>query len=157
MKKTTDKPSDWTVVANASRARIVRLDHAGRLEVLAAFDHPDARLKSSQLGSDRAGREQGPARAGGAAFAPRLDEHRKAHLEFARRLAEALEMHAKQGDFDRLHLFASSPFLGELKTRLQPASARRLQACFPLDLTALEGGQLAARIQQELAGAASAA
>src|SRR6185369_13000241 len=55
--------------------------------------------------------------------------------KFAHELAEYLDRRAQLGNFDSLAIFASRPFLDELKAELGPATLRRLLATHDVDLT----------------------
>lgn len=143
------KPT-WILIANASRARLVQQETTGRLAVLKSVEHPHSRMRSSELGDDKAGREFSGHGFGGAAFEPRLDPQRKEQLTFAHDLAMLLEHGAQQQSYEALHLFASSPFLGELKQALGPAAERLLMGAHEVDLTAVGLAELPARVEHEL-------
>lgn len=137
---------DWILIANASRARLLQRDPGCPFVVVASFSHPRSRSKTSELGHDRAGQERSDQGFGGAAYQPRTDAKENEHLHFARELAEHLEQQAKQGAFRSLALYASSPFLGELKDQLGSATERLLIATFDLDLTSVGLVELDQRI-----------
>lgn len=141
------KPT-WILIANAAHARLLEQDERGRLAVLHAFEHPASRLRSSELGDDKAGRELSGRGFGGAAFEPRLDPQRKEHLHFARDLAAHLEHAADEGRYEALQVFASSPFLGELQQELGEGTRRLLASVHDVDLTHVGLAELPARLQQ---------
>jgi hypothetical protein len=70
---------------------------------------------------------------------------------FAHELAEHLERNAQLGNFGSISIFASSPFLGELKARLGPATLRLLSGTRDVDLTSVGPAELQRRISYELA------
>ena len=70
---------------------------------------------------------------------------------FAHELAEHLDRHAQLGNFDSLAIFASNPFLGQLKSELGPATQRLLSGTHDLDLTSVGPAELQRRIAYELA------
>ena len=114
----------WILVANASVARLFRRDSpTDPLIPLTTMEHPESRLKASQLADDR--------------YEPRIDVRRKEHQRFAREIAERLDAGLAAGEFSALWLFASSPFLGELKAQLSDAVDKRVQLALNSDLTAL--------------------
>lgn len=141
---------DWILIASASRARVLQQEQ-GRFAELRAFEHAASRLPSSQLGDDARGRERSDRAFGGAAYEPRMDLHRKEHLRFAGELAEFLEEGAQQGRYGSLHVFAPSPFLGELKAQLSEATLRLLAGSHDLDLSAVGPAELGRRIEKALA------
>jgi len=138
----------WILVANAAQARLFQQEPGRPLVVLEAFSHPASRQRSSQLGDDKAGRELSGRGFGGAAFKPRLDAKRKEHLHFARELAERLEQGAQHGRYAAVTVFASSPFLGELKQALGEATQRLLAGAHDVDLSSVGLAEMENRIQE---------
>lgn len=142
---------EWTLIANASRARLLERKAGCPLTVIKGFDHLQSRSMASELGDDKAGREKADRSFGGAAYQPRLDPKDKEHLRFARELADYLEEQSHQGRFHSLAIFASSPFLGELKAQLGTATARLVSATHDLDLTSVGLVELDQRVARESA------
>lgn len=142
---------DWILIANASRARLLQREPGCPLVVIGSFDHPQSRSMSSELGDDRAGQERADRSFGGAAYQPRTDAKENEHLRFARELAAHLEQQAQQGRFRSLVLYASSPFLGELKAQLGSVTERFVTATHDLDLTSVGLVELEQRIAGETA------
>lgn len=144
---------DWTLIANATQARLLQKEPGCPMVVLHAFHHPDGRLKTSELGDGKAGRDTSSTGYGGAALQPHTDAHRKEHQKFAQELAQYIEHAAQQGGFHKLELFASNPFLGELKEHLGNATRRMLAATHAVDLTAVGLAEIEQRIAHEHAAA----
>jgi len=138
---------DWILVANASEARLLQRQPGHPLALLQAFHHPESRRHSSELGDDASGRQAGDRLYGSAAFEPRLSPHKKEHLHFAQALAGVLEQGADAGTCERIHLFAASPFLGELKAALHEGARARLAGAHDLDLSALSAVQIEERLR----------
>jgi protein required for attachment to host cells len=144
--------SNWVIVANASNARILEDQGEGALAVLHTFTHPQSRSKGSELSTDKAGMEKSDSGfGGGAAFQPRTDVRQKEHAVFARELAAHLEHAALQGAFGSVALFASNPFLGELKSHLGSATQRLVGSTHDLDLTSFGLAELEQRVARALA------
>ena len=119
------------VVANASIARLFRRDlPTDHLAPLATMEHPESRLKGSELDDDRHGR-------------------RKEHQRFAREIAGRLETGLAAGEFSTVWLFASSPFLGELKAQLSDAIDKRLQFALDSDLTSFGLAEIEQRLRDQ--------
>jgi hypothetical protein len=114
---------DWTLIANATRARLLQQEQGAPMVILESFVHP----------------------AGRAAI------ERQAHIEFARELAHVLEQEAKMDHFHSLTIFASSPFLDEIKAELGRATRHLLTAAHELDLTRCGLSELEQRISHEVA------
>ncbi|MBG9390243.1 host attachment protein [Caenimonas aquaedulcis] len=139
---------DWYLIANATHARVLGKDGGSPMYVAHAFNHEDSRKRTAELGDDKAGREASDQGFGGSAFEPRMDAHRKEHLRFAREIGQWLEEAARTGRFRSLTLFASNPFLGELKQALGTECARLLAGTHPTDLSAVGLAEAEARIAE---------
>lgn len=141
--------SQWIVVANASHARLYR--RAGPdapLISMAALEHPESRLRGSQLADDRPGREAVDGSPGGARFEPRADPRRKEHRHFAREIAERLDDVLAEDDLASLWVCASDPFLGELKGSLSDPVRHRLAVAASHDWTACDVAELEQRLRE---------
>lgn len=145
---------DWLLIANASEARLLQLEHGNLLVLLNSFAHPGSRSKVSDLMDDKMGWEKADRGFGGSSYPPPTDAKQKERKRFARELADHLESQALQGSFRSLAIFASSPFLGELKAELGAATLRLLSGTHDLDLTSFALGELAPRVASELAPSA---
>jgi len=137
---------DWILVANASEARLLQHEPGCPLTVLLAYHHPSSRLHSSELGDDERGRQRSDRSPGAKAFEGHLEPQRKEHLRFARELAGALEQGAADGRCHRIHVFAASPFLGELRQEFGAATRRVLAGSHDLDLSGLGLAQIEQRV-----------
>ena len=143
--------NEWILIANASVARLFsRASDSDPLLPLHSFEHAESRLKASELADDRLVHDSNDWRPGGVSFEPRLDPRRKQHLEFARELAQHLAEGLASGACERITLYASSPFLGELKGKLSPAAKKALRAAADVDLTSYGLRELEERIAHEL-------
>lgn len=142
-------PLGWVLVANAARARcFVRDDENNAMRELASFVHPESRMKGQAIDSDRGGLvHKGVA---STQFQPHTDPHDKEHAQFAREIAQYLDEAALAHMYPALTLFASAPFLGELRARLSPATLKLLRSSVALDLTSYEGAELERRAAEAL-------
>jgi protein required for attachment to host cells len=141
--------TEWILLANAAIARLFRRDSPGEpLIPLETLEHPQSRLKGSQLTRDRAGHEATDHSSGGNRYEPRDDARGKEHRHFARELAERLNAGLANREYGVLRIFASNPFLGELKAQLSPAVARQLHAAVDLDMTSLGLAEIEDRLRQ---------
>ena len=137
----------WILLANASHARLLSRDSAtDPLVPLATLEHPKSRLKASQLADDRPGHEATDNSSGGNRYEPRSDVRRKEHQRFAREIAQRLDAGLASGQFSVLWIFASSPFLGELKAQLSDAVNKRVHLALDSDLTALGLAEIEQRL-----------
>lgn len=140
--------SEWFLVANAARARLLVRTKNEPLRLVHAFGHVESRMKTSELGDGKRGRQMHDGGFGGAAFEPRSDLHEKERHRFAHELAQFIDHEARSGRFARLSIFAPSPFLGELKQALGAATVQHLAAAEDIDLTHASLVELDARIPQ---------
>lgn len=139
--------TQWIVIANAASARIFRRDTASApLVQVAALTHDRSRMNATALQSDRPGTQPADNSYGINHFQPRSDPRRKEHQRFAKEIAQQLDDGLKGGAFDSLILFASNPFMGELKTQLSEAVSRRLKATLNNDLSHVGIAELDRRI-----------
>ena len=108
----------WILVANAARARLYENTGIGKgLKLLSELDHPESRMKGSELVSDRAGYVPGVGN-GHASRQQATDPKQNEAEHFALEIARTLEHGRGQNKYERLILVAGSPFLGILKARL---------------------------------------
>ena len=142
---------EWFLVACAAHARLLQRERGLPMVQIAAFVHPEARLKSGELGDDRAGRERADRGFGATAYEPRSDAHRKEQLRFAHELAERLEEGARSNAYGSLVVFAGNPFLGALREALGEGTQRLLKASVPLDLSHVGEAELEQRVREALA------
>jgi protein required for attachment to host cells len=143
--------TDLILVANASAARLFcSTSDTEPLVPLATLEHDRSRRKGSQLGNQRAGHGSSDHRPGGVSFMPRLDSKRKQHLQFADELAQRIDVELASGRCSSVALFASCPFIGELKQRLSPAARKALRAAIDTDLTSFPLDEVERRVRQEL-------
>jgi protein required for attachment to host cells len=139
--------TECIVIANAASARFFRRDSAkAPLVPLATLTHDRSRLHASELGSDRPGSQAADNSHGVNHFEPRSDARRKEHLRFAKEIGERLDAGLKAGEYASLTLFASNPFMGELKAQLSKAVTQRLKATLNNDLSHVGIAELESRI-----------
>lgn len=139
------------VIANATQARMLRrtsLD--ATLEPLAELSHPAGRAKGIELDEARPGHGGSDHHPGGVRFEPRLDARRKQHRIFAREISKWIEDALTTGTYQGLSVFASCPFLGELKAQLGPHARKSMHAAIDTDLSAFHHQALAHRIHDAL-------
>jgi protein required for attachment to host cells len=108
----------WIVVANSSTARIYENTGINKgLHLINQMEHPESRMKGSDLVSDRPGHMQSVGNGHGArqqATDPKQNEAE----HFALDLAKTLDHGRGEHKYERLIVVASNPFLGTLKSRL---------------------------------------
>ena len=141
----------WIIVANASHARpFSRSLPTDPLIPVTVLEHPESRLKGSALGDERAGHEATDNSRGGNRYEPRSDVRRKEHQRFAHEVSLRLDAGLAAGEFNTLVVYASNPFLGELKAQLSEAVQSHLQGSFDRDLTSFGLDEIERRLQDDL-------
>ena len=139
------------VIANATQARMLRrtsLD--ATLEPMAELSHPAGRAKRIELDGSRPGHGGSDHHPGGVRFEPRVDARRKQHRIFAKEISLWIENALTSGTYQGLSVFASCPFLGELKAQLGPHARKSMHAAIDTDLSSFHHQALAQRIQDAL-------
>jgi protein required for attachment to host cells len=142
----------WILIANASTARCFEKQTDGALRLLDEFAHPDSRKPGATLGSDRPGHIEGEGHGlGSASYQPRVDPKSWEHEKFAKELAAYLNSGVAAHRCERVFVIASNPFLGQVKAHLDAQSGKRLAGGVAADLTAYDGRELKARVDEALA------
>lgn len=147
--------TQWIVIANGSRARILERRADAQALLIRSFHHAPSRQHSSALGDDRAGSQATGRGFGSAALGPRTDPHEREIERFASDLADHLEAAARTRQMDAVMLFASSHFLGLLRQRLGSSTRKLLQATVNVDLSGLPLSEVDRRVAEVMARAGS--
>jgi protein required for attachment to host cells len=139
----------WYVIADATRARVVKLVQ-GSSRSLSAANHSivpaleqefvGRNLKSREVLADALGQ-----RIPGHPATP-ADPRENAKLEFARELASILDKAISQHQVDRLILIAPPEMLGKIRGSLTEQVKRRVASERDKDLTQLSETELAERL-----------
>jgi protein required for attachment to host cells len=137
--KHTPKPT-WILIANASKGFCFESVHGKpKLNLLAQFEDPLGRAKGIELGDDRS-----------ATYAPRTDARTKEHDSFARQLAKYHNDGIAAHSCETLAIFASNPFLGEIKSHLGEQAMKALGTASATDLTRFDHRELTRRVDMAL-------
>lgn len=141
----------WVAVADGARALILVNDGTDEAPVLSVIsktvlENPPTR----EQGTDRPGRYPDPG-AGQRSAVGGTDWHEFEEAKFVREFASRLNRAADLGHFDRLVLAAPPKVLGQLRPELSRATAERLAAEVPNDLTKHPVDEIAAHIGKALA------
>jgi protein required for attachment to host cells len=140
----------WILVGDASRARVYALEKEnGPWSLVEELDNPAGRARTSELVSDRAGRQ----RQSGARTPPlesHMDAAEQESLRFAERLGHVLQKGYDGHRYGRLVLVAPPRFLGYLRSVLREPVARHVVASFDKDYTHHEERDLRKLLQPHL-------
>jgi len=149
--------AELTLVANAAEAHLfTRESRHDPLTPIALLKHSQSRAHRASPGEDRPGHGNSDRHPQGVTFTPRMSRKRKEHLEFADEISKRVDEELDSGRCGSVVLFASCPFIGELKGRLSPMAMRSLRAAVDLDLTSYPVDELERRVEQALHQHASA-
>lgn len=158
-----ERDKTWIVLADSSRARIYLADHdLSRARLIRELDHPESRIKESDLTTGMKG-STGPRQrgAGGSAVRGHLFGHRpstdpqtgphQVELEkFAREIAQELEHGRVQGAYEEIVLAAPPQFLGLVRRFLKVDVERLVRTRIPKNLVRTEERDVAERIRDEV-------
>lgn len=134
-----DEQKVWVLVADATRARIYRVESArGPWVELEDALHPESRLPSRELLTDRPGRALDSRGAHRHGMEPSIDPKDEEAQHFASELAADLRQHFYAHAFTNLVLVAPPRFLGFLRDALDDQLAKHVLGSFDLDLTHCE-------------------
>jgi protein required for attachment to host cells len=128
----------WVLVAHRSGARL--FENAGRgkgLSLVQDLPHPEGRLKSGEINSDRPGRSYSSSSGGGGMARHGFgkdDATVEVAAHFARELAGLLDRGRTEKRFDQLVLVAEPSFLGNLRASLTTPTAAAVSATLDKDL-----------------------
>lgn len=140
----------WIVLADASRARIHLADkELTHTTLIRELDHPESRVKDSDLVTDSQGRTQPRQRNNPSQpnVEPRTYPKAVEMQTFARQLAGELEHGRVQGAFDELIIAAPPQFLGLLRDAMDRNLLATVRVDIPKRLTDLRHDELIPRIQ----------
>ena len=143
--------TQWIVIANGSRARILERRADAQAVLIRSFHHAPSRQHSSELGDDHAGNQATGRGFGSAALGPRTDPHEREIERFASDLAEHLEAAARTHAMDAVMVFASSHFLGLLRQRLGSSTRKMIEATINVDISGLPLPEVDRRVAEVMA------
>ncbi len=141
----------WLVVADNSKARIFSVDsRMGPIEEIESITHEEARLHEQDMTSDLPGRSNGKGGAGGHAYQDEVSPKQQENINFARKIAVALDAARKGGRFKQVMLVAAPAFLGNLRNQLT-AQTQKL-TCFELakNMSNLSAKEIRAHLPERL-------
>jgi protein required for attachment to host cells len=107
------------VTANGNDCRIYHYDrHPAKLTLLNQISHPENKLRSGDLTSDRAGHYQAGGTSGRGAYSPRSDAKEIEVENFSREIANVLNKERSGNEYKKLVLIAPSHMSGLLNQHL---------------------------------------
>ena len=106
----------WVLAADSSHAKILRADNrVGPLVPIEELEHPESRMKDTELYSDAPGRTFDSGGQGRHVMENEVDAKKEESIRFARSLCEKLRQATIDKRFEKLYILAAPAFLGELR------------------------------------------
>ncbi|WP_457676494.1 host attachment protein [Thiolapillus sp.] len=137
----------WVLAADSSHARILQADNrATPLVLVEELEHPQARLKNSDLYSDEPGRSFDSGGQGRHAMEPEVDAKSEEARRFARELCEKLRQAALEGRFEKLYVLAAPAFLGILRECQDDNLKSRVAGEIPKDVARQSPEEIRAKL-----------
>jgi len=140
----------WILLADAASARLyVPGERPGDWTLLRELEHPESRMRPSELLSDKPGRVK-QSTGSRAALEPPTPRKKVEAERFARQLAQVLDEGVVSGACERLVLVAPPAFLGVLRDKLPSRVAARVSDVIEKDYLHLDQPTLKKRLEREL-------
>ena len=140
----------WILLADAASARLyVSGEGPGDWTLLREIEHPEGRMRPSELLSDKPGRVK-QSTGSRAALEPHTPRKKVEAERFARELAQVLDEGVVSGACERLVLVTPPAFLGVLRDKLPPRVAARVSDVIEKDYLHLDQPTLKKRLEREL-------
>jgi protein required for attachment to host cells len=140
----------WILLADAASARLyVPGEGPGDWTLLREIEHPESRMRPSELLSDKPGRVK-QSTGSRAALEPHTPRQKVEAERFARELAQVLDEGVVSGACERLVLVTPPAFLGVLRHKLPPRVAARVSDVIEKDYLHLDQPTLKKRLEREL-------
>jgi protein required for attachment to host cells len=133
----------WILIADASRARLFEHQRSRRsLELVFEDDRPQLRDRELMRDSDRPGRSHESVGQARHAMQPHTTTDERIREQFARELADRLQLGANEHRFGQLLLVAPPAMLGALRSHIGEALRDRVLAELDKDLTKISPHEL---------------
>jgi protein required for attachment to host cells len=147
--------ASYALVANRASASLYRTLGPGVApELVRHFDHPEGRLKSGEINTDRPGR--GSDSAGGGrthAFTPNEGPVERVARDFATQLAKDLDHARKNNEYDQLALIAPPRMLGYLREAMDTQTRGLVYGEIPKDIDPADAMEARKHLDQLVAKA----
>ncbi len=141
----------WIVAADSAFAKILRTEKKkGPLELVRELEHPESRMKDSELYSDRPGRAFDSGGQGRHAMENEVDAKKMESIRFAQQLADELKKAAEEEQFHKLYILAAPAFLGELREKLDPIVKSKIKEEIPKDVVKQTPEEIRKRLPEYL-------
>lgn len=125
----------WILAADSAFAKILEADKKkGPLTLVREIEHPESRMKDTELYADQPGRAFDSGGQGRHAMENEVDAKKTESMRFAQELAEMLKKAAEEEQYHHLYILAAPAFLGELRDKLAPQVKSKIVEEIPKDV-----------------------
>jgi protein required for attachment to host cells len=140
----------WTVVADASRARIFQGGEPGNaLREIITLAHPESRLHEGDLVSDRSGHDMDSTTGGHGVG--RGHEHKDDEANhFAKEVCQRLEQGQNEGSYSKLYVIAAPAFLGLLRQHMAKPVQGLISDEIAKELTTADDAQIREHLPEHM-------
>ena len=143
--------NSWVLVANGSQARLFDMDEKKKqLTLIKEFAHPESRMKTEQLSSDRSGHYMSGGTQGSGSFNEATDPKSYEMERFAMELAKSLDEGRASNKFGSTVLVASPHFLGLIKQNMSDQLGKTVSHTIQKDYTAINDRDMLAQLKAHL-------
>jgi len=125
----------WLVTANSSIARIYKIQGGFSLQEIKVLEHPESRLKSGDLVSDKPGRDFESMGTTRHRMEPPMSPKQQEFMIFAKQISEYINSEAQKGGFKKLYLCASPNLLGLIRQHLSGSTMKLIAGEVDKDMT----------------------
>lgn len=125
----------WVLTANGSHAKLFEMLNFPKIEEFAVLEHPESKLRSSELVTSPLGENTGMNMSGQNTYEPKSDPHHLEMQKFAKFVGDRLSSSLQKGEFSRLYIIAGPVFLGLLRPHLDHKILKTIVAEIPKDMT----------------------
>ena len=144
--------TSWILIANGSEARIYnRSEKRSGLQIVSEYHHPESRMKSADLISDRSGHYQSDSSSMGHGSYQEPTPPKKHEMDrFAHELADSLDEARMTGKFNRLVLVSPPHFSGLLNKHMHKEEKNLISKNVGKDFTKVSEHKLMEKIRPYL-------
>lgn len=125
----------WVVVANSSHAKIFKVSHFPKIEIVQTLEHSESRLLDTDLVSSKQGRTSDIGGTRRHAYEQKTDPKHVEFEKFAREISSHLSAACNKGEFSRLYILANPSFLALLRQHFDHQTNKTIIAEIAKDLT----------------------
>jgi len=143
--------NSWVLVANGSQARLFNMDGPKKsITLVKEFAHPESRMKTDKLSSDRSGHYMSGGTQGSGSFQEATDPKTYELERFAMELAKSLDEGRAANKFGDVVLVASPHFLGLLKQNMSDQLGKIVSLTIQKDYTAVNERDMLDQIKSHM-------